>query len=31
MIDRWRTTFREMAKSPSKPKAKPKATKKKKS
>jgi ABC-type transporter Mla subunit MlaD len=31
MIDRWGTTFREMAKSPSKPKAKPKATKKKKS
>jgi len=31
MIDRWETTFREMAKSPSKPKAKPKATKKKKS
>jgi 5-methylthioribose kinase len=31
MIDRWGTTFREMANSPSKPKAKPKATKKKKS
>ena len=31
MIDRWGTTFREMAKSPSKPKAKPKATQKKKS
>ena len=31
MIDRWGTTFREMAKSPSKPKAKPKDTKKKKS
>jgi hypothetical protein len=31
MIDRWGTTFKEMAKSPSKPKAKPKATKKKKS
>jgi hypothetical protein len=31
MIDRWGTTFREMARSPSKPKAKPKATKKKKS
>jgi hypothetical protein len=31
MIDGWGTTFREMAKSPSKPKAKPKATKKKKS
>jgi ribosomal protein L32E len=31
MIDRWGTTFREMAKSPSKPKAKPKPTKKKKS
>ena len=31
MIDRWGTTFREMAKSPSKPKGKPKATQKKKS
>ena len=31
VIDRWGTTFREMAKSPSKPKAKPKATQKKKS
>jgi len=31
MIDRWGTTFREMAKSPSKPKAKPKTTQKKKS
>ena len=31
MIDRWGTTFREMAKSSSKPKAKPKATQKKKS
>jgi len=31
MIDRWETTFREVAKSPSKPKAKPKATQKKKS
>jgi len=31
MIDRWGTTFKEMAKSPSKPKANPKATKKKKS
>jgi hypothetical protein len=31
MIDKWGTTFREMAKSPSKPEAKPKATKKKKS
>jgi len=31
MMDRWETTFREMAKSPSKPIAKPKATKKKKS
>jgi ABC-type transporter Mla subunit MlaD len=31
LIDRWGTTFKEMAKSPSKPKAKPKATKKKKS
>jgi len=31
MIDRWGTTFREMAKSPSKPEAKPKTTKKKKS
>ena len=31
MIDRWGTTFGEMAKSPSKPKANPKATKKKKS
>jgi hypothetical protein len=31
MIDRWGTTFREMAKSQSKPKAKPKATQKKKS
>jgi hypothetical protein len=30
MMDRWGTTFREMAKSPSKPIAKPKATKKKK-
>jgi len=31
MIDKWGTTFKEMAKSPSKPEAKPKATKKKKS
>ena len=31
MIDKWETTFREMAKSPSKPEAKPKVTKKKKS
>jgi hypothetical protein len=31
MIDRWGTTFREMAKSPLKPKATPKTTKKKKS
>jgi hypothetical protein len=31
MIDRWETTFREMAKSPSEPKSKTKATKRKKS
>ena len=31
MIDKWATTFREMAKSPSRPEAKPKASKKKKS
>jgi len=31
MIDKWGTTFKEMAKSPSKPKTKPKASQKKKS
>jgi hypothetical protein len=31
MIDKWKATFKEMAKSPSKPKTKPKASRKKKS